>query len=242
MHPIDQQLAKFGETTVLCVGDLMLDHFVYGDVSRVSPEAPSLVIAVGREEQLLGGAGNVARGIAALGARCIFVSVMGEDDAGRTLAQSFRDHYPAIETHLLIDPSRPTTRKVRFVSEHYSTHLLRADWELAVPVGRDIERDLIEACTAAMPRADAVVLSDYAKGVLSPPVLRAVTAKACALGKPVIVDPKGFDFGIYRGTTLITPNRNELADATRHTVGDDSQIGEAAEQLAASIGCEAVLV
>jgi D-beta-D-heptose 7-phosphate kinase/D-beta-D-heptose 1-phosphate adenosyltransferase len=79
MHPIDQQLAKFGEMTVLCVGDLMLDHFVYGDVSRVSPEAPSLVIAATREEQLLGGAGNVARGIAALGARCIFVGVIGED-------------------------------------------------------------------------------------------------------------------------------------------------------------------
>ena len=87
MHPIDQQLAKFGEMTVLCVGDLMLDHFVYGEVSRVSPEAPSLVIAATREEQLLGGAGNVARGIAALGARCIFVGVIGEDDSGRALTR-----------------------------------------------------------------------------------------------------------------------------------------------------------
>jgi len=91
MHPIDQQLVKFGEITVLCVGDLMLDHFVYGDVSRVSPEAPSLVIAVGREEQLVGGAGNVARGIAALGARCIFAGVIGEDESGRALARKFVD-------------------------------------------------------------------------------------------------------------------------------------------------------
>src|SRR5262245_1809267 len=131
MHPIDHQLAKCGEVTVLCVGDLMLDHFVYGDVSRVSPEAPSLVIAATREEQLLGGAGNVARGIAALGARCIFVGVIGEDESGRALTRTLADQYgETIETHLLVDASRPTTRKVRLVSDHYSTHLLRADWEL----------------------------------------------------------------------------------------------------------------
>src|SRR5215813_12265817 len=112
MHPIDQQLTQFCNATVLCVGDLMLDHFLYGDVSRVSPEAPSLVIAATREEQLLGGAGNVARGIAALGAKCIFVGVIGEDDSGRALGRTFANDYgETIETHLLVDTSRPTTRK-----------------------------------------------------------------------------------------------------------------------------------
>jgi D-beta-D-heptose 7-phosphate kinase/D-beta-D-heptose 1-phosphate adenosyltransferase len=243
MHPIDQQLAKFGETTVLCVGDLMLDHFVYGEVSRVSPEAPSLVIAATREEQLLGGAGNVARGITALGARCIFVGVIGEDDSGRALGRTFADDYAeTIETHLLVDASRPTTRKVRFVSDHHSTHLLRADWELARPLRPDLEQAMIRACLLALPRAHAVVLSDYAKGALSTAVIRAVIDKACDLGKPVVVDPKGSDFSIYRGATLITPNRKELADATRRMARGDAEIAAAAEELAATVKSDGVLV
>jgi D-beta-D-heptose 7-phosphate kinase / D-beta-D-heptose 1-phosphate adenosyltransferase len=243
MQPIDQQFAKFGDKTVLCIGDLMLDHFVYGDVSRVSPEAPSLVIAVGREEQLLGGAGNVARGVAALGARCIFVGVIGEDESGRALTRTFADEYgDAIETHLLVDASRPTTRKVRFVSDHHSTHLLRADWEMAAPLRADIEQALIRACLLALPRADAVVLSDYAKGVLSRAVIRAVIDKARELGKPVVVDPKGTDFSVYRGATLVTPNRKELADATRLGARSEAEVAAAAEQLAATVESDGILV
>lgn len=242
MHPIDQQLAKFGDATVLCIGDLMLDHFVYGDVSRVSPEAPTLVVAVGREEQLPGGAGNVARGIAALGARCIFVGVIGEDETGRALVRAFAERYAAVETHLIVDPSRPTTRKVRFVSEHHSTHLLRADWELAATVTPEIEQSVVRACMLTLPRADAVVLSDYAKGVLSPAVIRAVIDKATELGKPVIVDPKGHDFSLYRGATLITPNRKELAEATRSPARTDADIAAAARTLSEIVESKAVLV
>ncbi|MCC6889568.1 MAG: D-glycero-beta-D-manno-heptose-7-phosphate kinase [Hyphomicrobiales bacterium] len=243
MHDIDHYLAKFDGVTVLCVGDLMLDHFVYGEVSRVSPEAPSLVIAVRREEQLLGGAGNVARGVAALGARCIFVGVIGEDESGRVLTRSFADRYgEAIETHLLVDPSRPTTRKVRFVSDQHSTHLLRADWEQSAPLRPDIHEALIRACLLALPRADAVVLSDYAKGVLSPALIRVVIDKARALGKPVIVDPKGKDFAIYRGATLVTPNRSELAEATRRSVHGDAEVADAASELTAIVGGAGILV
>lgn len=242
MHPIDQYLATLSKTTVLCIGDLMLDHFVYGDVSRVSPEAPAMVVAVRREEQLLGGAGNVARGIAALGARCVFVGVIGDDDAGRMLAQAFRSECPGAEPHLMTDPSRPTTRKVRFVSEHFSTHLLRADWERAEPVSDDIEQAIIKAAVAAMARADAVVLSDYAKGVLKPGVIRAVIEAASKLGKPVLVDPKGHDFSIYRGATLITPNRKELADSTRLATLTDDDVATAARALADATDAEAVLV
>src|SRR5436305_11399095 len=113
MHMIDQQLAKFASTTVLCIGDVMLDDFVYGEVSRISPEAPAAVIAVRREDRLIGGAGNVARGIAALGARCIFVGVTGDDEAGRTLARALREQCPEVEAHLMVDTSRTTKRKVR---------------------------------------------------------------------------------------------------------------------------------
>src|SRR5437763_9733256 len=115
MQDFDQQRKKFADATVLCIGDLMLDDFVYGDVLRISPEAPTPVLAVTRESKVIGGAGNVARGIAALGAHCIFIGVMGEDEAGRMLARAFIDDWPGVETHIMIDSSRPTTRKVRFV-------------------------------------------------------------------------------------------------------------------------------
>src|SRR5712675_137674 len=122
--------------TVLCVGDLMLDEFVYGEVSRISPEAPAPVIAVQRSETDIGGAGNVARNIASLGARCIFVGLVGEDEAGARL-QAELGRESLIESVLVCDPTRPTTRKVRFVAEHSSTHMLRADWELARPVSTE---------------------------------------------------------------------------------------------------------
>ena len=124
--------------TVLCVGDLMLDEFVYGDVSRISPEAPAPVIAVQRSETNIGGAGNVARNIAALGARCIFVGLIGDDAVGQTLNAELAKE-PLIEPLLVIDPARPTTRKVRFVSEHFSTHMLRADWEQAAPASAAVD-------------------------------------------------------------------------------------------------------
>src|SRR5581483_4988184 len=121
MFDFDRQLSALAQQTVLCIGDLMLDDFVYGEVSRISPEAPAPVIAVKRSELVIGGAGNVARNVAALGAHCIFVGVVGEDEASRTLMRALGAE-ERIENHLVIDPGRPTTRKVRFVSEHHSTH------------------------------------------------------------------------------------------------------------------------
>ena len=158
---------------MLCIGDLMLDEFVYGEVSRISPEAPTPVIAVKRTEMMIGGAGNVARNLVALGARCIFVGVVGDDEAGRALSEALGTH-PLIEFHLVVDAARQTTRKVRFVSEHHSTHMLRADWEMASAVDAGSEDALIGHVVKAMPRVGAVVLSDYAKGALTPRVIRAV--------------------------------------------------------------------
>ena len=125
--------------TVLCVGDLMLDEFVYGEVSRISPEAPAPVLAVQRSETDIGGAGNVARNIASLCARCIFVGLIGEDEAGAGLKTALARE-SLIETVLVCDPDRPTTRKVRFVSEHFRTHMLRADWETTHPAAGEIEQ------------------------------------------------------------------------------------------------------
>jgi D-beta-D-heptose 7-phosphate kinase/D-beta-D-heptose 1-phosphate adenosyltransferase len=241
MFDFDRHLSALAEQSVLCVGDLMLDEFVYGEVSRISPEAPTPVIAVKRTESMIGGAGNVARNLVALDTRCIFVGVVGDDEAGRALSEALASH-PLIEFHLVIDAARQTTRKVRFVSEHHSTHMLRADWEMASAVDAASENALIAHVVKAMPRAGAVVLSDYAKGALTPRVIRAVIDAANAAGKPVVVDPKGRDYSIYRGATLITPNRQELADATHTAAQTDEQVAEAAAELGSELGAEAVLV
>ncbi len=241
MFDFDKHLAGLSQQTVLCIGDLMLDEFVYGDVSRISPEAPTPVIAVRRTEVMIGGAGNVARNLVALGTRCIFIGVVGDDEAGKALSGALSLN-PLVEFSLATDPGRMTTRKVRFVSEHHSTHLLRADWEMAAPIETAEEEALIGFAIEAMPRAGAVVLSDYAKGALTPRVVRAVIDAATKAGKPVIVDPKGRDYSIYKGATLITPNRQELAAATGTAARSDDEVAEAARGLKNALGAQAVLV
>ncbi|MGE0062662.1 MAG: D-glycero-beta-D-manno-heptose-7-phosphate kinase [Xanthobacteraceae bacterium] len=241
MFDFEKQLSALGKQTVLCIGDLMLDEFVYGEVTRVSPEAPAPVIAVNRSELMIGGAGNVARNLAALGAHCIFVAVVGNDDAGELLRRSLGEEQ-LIEPYLAVENGRPTTRKVRFVSEHHSTHLLRADWEQAAAVSTTTEDALIARATKALERAGSVILSDYAKGALTPQVVRAVIEAAQAAGKPVIVDPKGRDYSHYRGATLITPNRQELADATHRAADSDEAVAAAAADLRMQLNAKAVLV
>lgn len=241
MFDFDQSLSRLSGVTVLCVGDLMLDDFVYGEVARISPEAPAPVIAVKRSEMVIGGAGNVARNIASLGAHCIFVGLIGEDDAGRTLKAALAAE-PQITASLVVDGSRPTTRKVRFVSEHFATHMLRADWEEARPADIKTEKALLDTALAALPNADVVVLSDYAKGVLTKGLIRSLIEASAAAGKPVIVDPKGNDYSIYRGATMLTPNRKELSEAVRRETKGDAEVAAAAAELRDALGCEAVLV
>lgn len=227
--------------TVLCIGDIMLDEFVYGEVSRISPEAPTPVIVAQRSEIHIGGAGNVARNITSLGARCVFVGLVGEDDAGARLKSALADH-AGIESALVCDPSRPTTRKVRFVSEHFSTHMLRADWEQALAASDEVETKLIEAILPQIARADIVLLSDYAKGVLTARVIRHTIDAARKLGKPVIVDPKSLNWAIYRGATLLTPNRKEFSEATRSRADTVQSIVDASEDVMRLAACEAILV
>jgi D-beta-D-heptose 7-phosphate kinase/D-beta-D-heptose 1-phosphate adenosyltransferase len=241
MFDFDALTNAIAGQTVLCIGDLMLDEFIYGEVSRISPEAPAPVIAVQRSETNIGGAGNVARNIVSLGARCIFVGLVGGDEAGAKLKAALGEE-AMIESILVCDTARPTTRKLRFVSEHFSTHMLRADWELAMPATADIEQELIDAILALLPRAGIVLLSDYAKGVLTVRVIRNVIEAARRLGKRVIVDPKNANFTIYRGATLLTPNRKEFAEATRSLADTEKNIADAAMDAMQLADCEAILV
>jgi D-beta-D-heptose 7-phosphate kinase/D-beta-D-heptose 1-phosphate adenosyltransferase len=241
MFDFDSFHRAMARQTVLCVGDLMLDEFVYGEVSRISPEAPAPVIAARRSETNIGGAGNVARNIASLGAKCIFVGLIGEDAAGAELKAALAKE-PLIESVIVTDASRPTTRKVRFVSEHFLTHMLRADWEMTHPATGETEQKLIDTILPLIPRADIVLLSDYAKGALTARVIRNVIDAARKARKAVIVDPKSANFAIYRGATLLTPNRKEFSEATRSRADSSESIAAAAQDAMQLADCEAILV
>jgi D-beta-D-heptose 7-phosphate kinase/D-beta-D-heptose 1-phosphate adenosyltransferase len=241
MFDFEEALRLVSKQTILCVGDVMLDDFVYGEVTRISPEAPTPVLKVQHNAVEIGGAGNVARNIAALGAQCVFVGLVGDDEAGLILRNALAK-LGAITPDLVADKTRQTTRKVRFVSEHHSTHLMRADWETIEPASAESQSAIIAHAEAAIPKAGAVVLSDYAKGVLTERVIRAIIDAARRLGKPVIVDPKGHDYRVYRGATLITPNAKELAAAVHRPVMTEPEIAGAAAELARMVESEAVLV
>ena len=241
MFDFEEALRLIPEQTVLCIGDVMLDDFVYGEVTRISPEAPTPVLAVKYNTVEIGGAGNVARNIAALGATCVFIGLVGDDDAGLSLRNALAK-LGAVVPELVIDKTRPTTRKVRFVSEHHSAHLMRADWEMAAPANAGSQAAIIAQAQAAMPKVRAVVLSDYAKGVLTERVIRAVIDEARRHGVPVIVDPKGHDYRVYRGASLITPNAKELSAAVHRPLRDEAEIAAAAAELARLVESEAVLV
>jgi D-beta-D-heptose 7-phosphate kinase/D-beta-D-heptose 1-phosphate adenosyltransferase len=242
MFEFEKRLAAIRDVSVLCIGDVMLDRYIYGEVSRVSPEAPAQVLAVQREEGAPGGAGNVALNLAGLGARCILIGVVGNDLAGRTLASSFASNGGRVEAHLILDPARPTTTKVRFVSEHYSTHLLRADWEVVEPIDAKREAEIIARAKKALKQCGAVVVSDYGKGALTPKLIAALIAAAKKANKPVIVDPKGDDYRFYRGAAVVTPNRAELSRAARREAKSGEEIAAAATALAKTAGVGAILV
>ena len=242
MFDFDALSHAIARQTVLCVGDLMLDEFVYGEVSRISPEAPAPVIAVQRSETNIGGAGNVARNIASLGARCIFVGLIGEDEAGAQLRAAAGAGKPDRKRAGLRSASgRRRERCASSPSISRPTCCVRTGNWLRRPQPT-IEQNLIDVILPLLPRADIVLLSDYAKGVLTARVIRNVIDAARKLGKRVIVDPKSANFAIYRGATLLTPNRREFAEATRSRADTEESIADAAQDAMQLADCDAMLV
>jgi D-beta-D-heptose 7-phosphate kinase/D-beta-D-heptose 1-phosphate adenosyltransferase len=224
---------------LLCVGDAMLDRFVYGTVDRISPEAPVPVLRIQRETAMLGGAGNVVRNLVALGAEACFISVIGRDAAGRELTGLVAEE-AGVESHLLTIPGRETTIKVRYVAG--AQQLLRADQENVDAIDAGVEEDLISRAVADMEQSSALVLSDYGKGLLSRGGLAQLIGAARKKGRPVIVDPKGSDYGRYTGATVITPNRRELSEASGMPVDSVEAIVAAARHIIDTSGIESVLV
>ncbi|MDH3739443.1 MAG: PfkB family carbohydrate kinase, partial [Alphaproteobacteria bacterium] len=234
-------LPKLKGVGVLCVGDVMLDQYVYGEVDRVSPEAPIPVLNVGRRAQALGGAGNVACNIAALGAVSNLVAVVGDDPAGIQVRDVLAN-VAGVVPRLLIDADRPTTVKTRFIAG--GQQLLRADEESVGGLSQRLLKDVVGCASADLTEAklNAVILSDYGKGVLPDTVVGQLIAASLAADVPVIVDPKGTDYGRYSGAHVLTPNRKELGEATRMATGSSDQIAQAAQSLIDQFGVHHVLV
>ena len=218
---------------VLVVGDVMLDRYWFGEVERISPEAPVPVVRVARREDRLGGAANVARNVAALGGHVTLVGVLGEDEAGDSVRRVSAE--AGIQAELVADPSLHTTLKMRVLGRQQQ--LLRVDFEQH-PAQAAL--DNVDAAFARhLANHDIVVLSDYAKGVLAR--VESLITLARNAGVPVLVDPKGHDYTRYRGATLVTPNRSEMQEAVGRW-SSEAELTDRAQRLRADLDLEALLV
>jgi D-beta-D-heptose 7-phosphate kinase/D-beta-D-heptose 1-phosphate adenosyltransferase len=222
---------------VLVVGDVLLDRFVAGEVGRVSPEAPVPVLNLGETRSLLGGAGNVAANLIAYGAEVVLVGLTGDDAPAREIRALCGS---GLDCRLVTDAARPTTVKTRYVSSWHQ--LLRVDAEDASPAGEALAAAIVETARQAIAGAGAMVLSDYAKGVLTERTIPALIAIARRAGIPIIVDPKKADPAIFSGATLLTPNAAEMARFAGIRVGSDAEAEAACARLLDRIEVEAILV
>ena len=230
---------NFAAVTVLCLGDVMLDRYVHGEVNRISPEAPIPVMRLTRSKEMLGGAGNVVNNIASLRGQAILVSLVGHDAPGETI-RNLLAATPGITAELVATTARPTLCKTRFLAG--GQQIVRADEESLLAIQPDEEDALIAAVRTHLGAVHAVILSDYGKAVLGARVLAFAIAAARARGIPVFVDPKGDDFSRYRGVTCITPNLNELAQASKLPVSTEAEVAAAAHRVMAAAQADAVLV
>jgi rfaE bifunctional protein kinase chain/domain len=231
-------LDKFAGKRILVVGDIMLDRYWWGDVSRISPEAPVPVVRLRRTSIAAGGAANVASNIAGLGAEPLLFGVIGNDSE----ADLVRDVLGGLNVsgdHMITAGDRPTTVKTRVIA--HSQQVTRVDNETDAPLSAETEKLLAERIAEKIADCDAVVISDYAKGLLTDGILANVIAEATNAAKPLLVDPKGKDYTRYRGAAIITPNRREAAEACNFHDGD-GVVDRAGEKLIADIGINAVLI
>lgn len=232
---LDQATGK----RVLCIGDVMLDRFIYGAVERISPEAPVPVLRYSRDAAMPGGAANVARNLASLGLAPVLIGARGDDDAGRELLSRFVQDV-SISVHLVTLEGRPTTLKSRFVAGGHQ--LLRVDTENAAPISETTETELIGIVAAEAEGAAAILISDYAKGLLTDRLLAAILQIAADHKIPVIADPKGRDFARYGAVDILKPNASELAAATGLSVSTDEEASWALRSALEILPAKAVVV
>lgn len=229
---------KLAGHRILCIGDIMFDRFIYGQVERISPEAPIPVLHIQREAVSLGGAGNVVRNIVALRGHVDVVAVVGQDQPGYDLANQLTS-MPNVTSYLLTDSSRPTTLKIRYVAN--GQQLLRADYEVSKAISNEMEEQVMLRVRSAIEDCKIVILSDYAKGILTPRVVAEIIKLANEKNRFILIDPKGRDFTRYDGATMLTPNRRELAEATGMQINTIADAEKAARQLIAEHHVKGIL-
>ncbi len=234
-----QIVSQFPNRKLIVLGDLMLDEFIWGEVRRISPEAPVPVVEVKRESWHLGGAGNVVSNLIELGAKALPIGVIGDDETGKLMAQKFASR-GADPCGLIVDASRPTTRKTRIVA--HSQQMVRADRENRSPISGEIEDKVIAAFSAALTEAEAVIVSDYDKGLLTPRVLKEVISATHNAGKIVCLDPKIKNFLNYQKVDVITPNQPEAERASGIEIVDDASLIVAAHRIRELLDCTNVLI
>ncbi len=229
----------FSEARVLVIGDVMMDQFIWGRVDRISPEAPVPVVDVDHETFMLGGAANVLRNIVTLGGACDLIGVVGEDDMGRRIVDQLRE-LGADGEAIIADPSRQTTMKTRVVA--HSQQVVRFDREKREPIGPEVAGRVLEYVRHNLDRWDAVIISDYGKGVISPHLMAGL--RESVLGREIIVavDPKIENFEFYRGVTVITPNHHEAEAGARMTIKNDNDLRIAGRRLIEELELPWVLI
>ncbi|OFW15125.1 MAG: hypothetical protein A3H29_09035 [Acidobacteria bacterium RIFCSPLOWO2_02_FULL_67_21] len=232
-------VAAAARTHILVVGDAMLDRFIAGRVTRISPEAPVPIIIFDHESHRIGGAANVAHNITSLGARATLVTIAGQDDAAATLAAACRE--AGISPACVGDASRPTTTKVRIVTER-NQQVARVDYEVDAEIAGEVEQRVVAALQQHATDASAIVISDYLKGCVTERIMQAALDAGAARKIPVLVDPKIPHIDYYRGATVITPNHHETEIAANMRVRTDDEARLAARVFRERAACGAVLM
>ncbi len=232
-------LEGFANLKVLVAGDFMLDEYLWGKVERISPEAPVAVVEVERETRTLGGAGNVVNNLVALGAQVEVLGLVGDDHPGRLLQQEMLRLGVGVDG-LFTDPARRTSRKTRVIGA--AQQVVRIDRETRAPAPPAFEQAAREFLDARLPGFHALVLSDYAKGVLTPATLKELIAQGRKSGQPVVVDPKGADYSGYAGATLLTPNRREAELAAGYSLDRREDLVRAGTSLRESLALQYLLI
>lgn len=237
---LNNYIDRFPSTRTLVVGDIVLDHYIWGKVSRISPEAPVPVVNVSRENLLLGGATNVVNNLHALGGAVSVCGVVGHDEAGGQLQHLLRTQ--GIPTDgLIVEPGRPTTIKTRIIA--HSQQVVRFDRETNDKIGKDTHQKIFDFFRQKVKDGiDAVVLSDYCKGVVTKDLVRDIVKLARKNRVIVSVDPKVSHFGIYSGVTILTPNLNEASIGSKIEINDDHSLLKAGALLLKRLKCAAVLI
>ncbi len=239
INKLKRAISRFSKAKILVIGDLILDEFVWGSVSRISPEAPVPVVWVERESYMPGGASNVANNIRGLEGKVYVAGIVGPDERAQKLLELLSER-GVVTDGVLVDPVRPTTLKTRIIAQHQQ--VVRVDREKVEHLSGAVLKDIILYAKKVIPQVDAVIIEDYGKGVITPALLKELIRCAKSHKKVITVDPKEEHFSFYKGVTSLTPNNHEASVAAGMRIKDDNTLIEAGKKMLKRIKSDSVLI